>query len=105
MRDLSAYHRLFARHIMQSSDETERLLQAETHLKSALQVQPECADNWACLGSLYYLQVDKKRAIECFERAMQLETWPVQKSRLIQVQLAHCYAEIEDVRYLSCWFT
>ncbi|KAL5964841.1 Cilia and flagella-associated protein 70, partial [Taenia solium] len=107
MHDLSAYHRLLARHIMQSSDGTKRLLQAETHLKAALQAQPECADNWACLGSLYYLQMDKKRSIECLERAMQLETWPIQKPRLIQVQLAQCYAEIEDfekskLQYLQC---
>ncbi|VDK38704.1 unnamed protein product [Taenia asiatica] len=107
MHDLGAYHRLLARHIMQSSDEAKRLLQAETHLKAALQAQPECADNWACLGGLYYLQMDKKRAIECFERAMQLETWPIQKPRLVQVQLAQCYAEIKDfeksrLQYLQC---
>ncbi|KAL5103998.1 Cilia and flagella-associated protein 70 [Taenia crassiceps] len=107
MHDLSAYHRLLARHIMQSSEEAERLQQAEAHLKAASQRQPECADNWACLGSLRCLQGDKEGAIDCFERAMQLETWPVEKSHLLQVQLARCYAEVKDFersksQYLRC---
>ncbi|VDM34966.1 unnamed protein product [Hydatigera taeniaeformis] len=107
MHDLSAYHRLVACHMMQSRDEEKRLLQAQMHLKAALQAQPECVDNWACMGRLCYQQGNKEGAVECFERAMQLETWSSKQHRGIQLQLARCYAEMKEfekskAQYLRC---
>lgn len=99
MLDLSAYYRLNALFILQSSDQIGRLQKAESELKNSLQVEPESAENWCLMGLLRCLQMDAKAASGCFEMAMQLETWPVQNHRLYRLKLAQCYAEIENVSH------
>ncbi|KAM7541352.1 hypothetical protein Aperf_G00000044102 [Anoplocephala perfoliata] len=101
MRDLSAYHRLTARLILQTSDEITKLSKAESELKSSLQIEPECAENWCLMGLLHCLRMDAKAAAESFEVAMQLETWPVHNHRLIRMKLAQCYMEIENLNELE----
>ncbi|KAM3184109.1 hypothetical protein ACTXT7_009036 [Hymenolepis weldensis] len=105
--DLSAYYRLNARFILQSSDQIGRLQKAESELKNSLQVEPESSENWCLMGLLRCLQMDAKAASGCFEMAMQLETWPVQNHRLYRLKLAQCYAEIENyekskIQFIEC---
>lgn len=99
MQDLSAYHRLNARFILHSSDRLQRFQKAEFELKSTLQLNPESAESWCLMGMLRCLQMDTKAASECFEMAMQLETWPIQNHRLYRLKLAQCYADLEVVGY------
>ena len=102
MHDLSVYHsRLAAFITIQSNNRDDSLQRAEIELKMAIQAVPDCSENLCALGRLYSKKMEIVRAIECFEMAMQMESWPVKNHRLFEMQLARCYYEVEDVGYLS----
>nr|CDS28348.2 tetratricopeptide repeat protein 18 [Hymenolepis microstoma] len=107
MHDLSAYYRFSASFLLQSSDRIGSFQESECELKKSLTLAPESAENWCLMGLVRCLQMDVKAASECFETAMQLETWPVQNHRLYRLKLARCYNEIGNyenskIQYLEC---
>ncbi len=101
MHDLCAYHRLCALLILQTESVHESFDKAEVELKASLKSAPDSAETWAELGNLRFRQSNIAAATECFEIAMQLETWPVCRHRLVKLRLARCYVDSGLVGCLS----